>query len=235
MFKHLHGRGEDKARIFFKTPSMETPPRTWRRRVCNCLCGSSSRNTSTDVEKTYRVERVNVVRRKHLHGRGEDPATTVASAPSRETPPRTWRRHPLSFCSSFAGGNTSTDVEKTCAECSRHKRLRKHLHGRGEDCLYGEGNTRSVETPPRTWRRQQLVDFVVTIRRNTSTDVEKTQKARIKLRYGEETPPRTWRRPYEAFRRVVVLRNTSTDVEKTAARSASSCRGQKHLHGRGED
>ena len=131
---------------------------------------------------------------KHLHGRGEDKARIFFKTPSMETPPRTWRRHPLSFCSSFAGGNTSTDVEKTCAECSRHKRLRKHLHGRGEDCLYGEGNTRSVETPPRTWRR-----------------------------------------PYEAFRRVVVLRNTSTDVEKTAARSASSCRGQKHLHGRGED
>ena len=50
-----------------------------------------------------------------------------------------------------------------------------------------------------------------------------------------ETPPRTWKRHCLAGRLLEPHGNTSTDVEKTAARSASSCRGQKHLHGRGED
>ena len=97
---------------------------------------------------------------KHLHGRGED-CGSCGNA-------------------SAGTGNTSTDVEKTNNRPKIWPSNRKHLHGRGED---GRGlliNTAGLETPPRTWRRhyQQVPDFYV--RRNTSTDVEKTARFGIK-------------------------------------------------------
>ena len=113
MFKHLHGRGEDKARIFFKTPSMETPPRTWRRHPVALRTEVLDRNTSTDVEKTLFPCQAGQRRRKHLHGRGEDPDVLPQVKRMEETPPRTWRRQIQERLKDARIGNTSTDVEKT--------------------------------------------------------------------------------------------------------------------------
>ena len=52
MFKHLHGRGEDKGIAFRVIDPIETPPRTWRRPSDIGLRLRNGRNTSTDVEKT---------------------------------------------------------------------------------------------------------------------------------------------------------------------------------------
>ena len=50
--KHLHGRGEDLNGNETDNPSVETPPRTWRRPKQFVELPRTSRNTSTDVEKT---------------------------------------------------------------------------------------------------------------------------------------------------------------------------------------
>ena len=51
---------------------VETPPRTWRRRIYFGLTDTISRNTSTDVEKTQKTLDRLTDNEKHLHGRGED-------------------------------------------------------------------------------------------------------------------------------------------------------------------
>ena len=112
-----------------------------------------------------------------------------------------------------------------------------------------------VETPPRTWRRQSVLRDPELVRRNTSTDVEKTLakmlQVHIHLKHlhgrGEdnvvprsvywivETPPRTWRRPPATDLYIRKNGNTSTDVEKTMKTKRHRTPSWKHLHGRGED
>ena len=93
------------------------------------------------------------------------------------------------------------------------------------------------------------------LRRNTSTDVEKTDISHLCYKQfwkhlhgrGEdtgsiesissfsETPPRTWRRPPSLCLGTRWRGNTSTDVEKTDSRQIGHRSARKHLHGRGED
>ena len=193
------------------------------------------RNISTDVEKTSVRCSTKLRPEKHLHGRGEDRASSSLASASPETPPRTWRRrsHRAAPC-----------------ECGW-----KHLHGRGEDSQKPTAKGRELETPPRTWRRLCDADGRSSGLGNTSTDVEKTpsedrqRPASRKHLHGRgedscpvskllpwpETPPRTWRR-LGIFRQWRLGRgNTSTDVEKTDTYMMLSVCSKKHLHGRGED
>ncbi len=71
-------------------------------------------------------------------------------------------------------GNTSTDVEKTLCAQSSVTFPEKHLHGRGEDLHLRREGLGYEETPPRTWRRLRVALQKQRLRRNTSTDVEKT-------------------------------------------------------------
>ena len=167
-------------------------------------------NTSTDVEKTTdRGSRTGVVW-KHLHGRGEDVFTFLCTCSEKETPPRTWRRHPWMLAPVELDGNTSTDVEKTRWPLSFTVNGGKHLHGRGEDIAAMHARRTTSETPPRTWRRPPP--------RNTSTDVEKTDVKAGTFATPFETPPRTWRRQPAQVEEAIEARNTSTDVEKTLYR-----------------
>ena len=50
------------------------------------------RNTPTGVGKTLRVARAEQARRKHPHGRGEDPGFSSGVIEVEETPPRAWGR-----------------------------------------------------------------------------------------------------------------------------------------------
>ncbi len=132
-----------------------------------------------------------------------------------ETPPRTWRRRNVHAQYGKPSGNTSTDVEKTETHAGAVEKLQKHLHGRGEDFwrplandrLNGNTSTdvektplgprllcRSLETPPRTWRRLRDSCACAASRGNTSTDVEKTLLKSASDLDKPETPPRTWRR-----------------------------------------
>ena len=70
-------------------------------------------NTSTDVEKTDGLGVELFLRKKHLHGRGEDVLEGDRRSGGLETPPRTWRRRIVFVGISPEAGNTSTDVEKT--------------------------------------------------------------------------------------------------------------------------
>ena len=158
-WKHLHGRGED-----------------WRTIIIGWLF---SRNTSTDVEKTVTHNTSTTTHWKHLHGRGEDRNTPLMMVRHLETPPRTWRRLLLSLSLFLVLGNTSTDVEKTNRKTRTIRMLKKHLHGRGEDCRKLKDDRFAVETPPRTWRRLKMNAERHIPSRNTSTDVEKTTSMSI--------------------------------------------------------
>ena len=131
--KHLHGRGEDLFVLIWKFPTLETPPRTWRRRTTRGLGSAFERNTSTDVEKTCARTAFRINRKKHLHGRGEDNSSARSPLPLLETPPRTWRRQKRRSASAWSTRNTSTDVEKTTIGYGWTHGVQKHLHGRGED------------------------------------------------------------------------------------------------------
>ncbi len=172
---------------------------------------------------------------KHLHGRGEDLAPPVFFGMSTETPPRTWRRLALaSGCGRYLG-NTSTDVEKTSAKPKESSIRWKHLHGRGEDMVSSLCTDKSLETPPRTWRRLWLLHFRTRCQwkhlhgRGEDDVIGNTGNALT------ETPPRTWRRPCKASTQGMISGNTSTDVEKTEVWVEKAKRSKKHLHGRGED
>ena len=111
--KHLHGRGEDSPVLPIFPGLLETPPRTWRRQRSNAIRAAVSGNTSTDVEKTPVTGFAQEIRRKHLHGRGEDLARKKQPMSNSETPPRTWRRLHSGDGREVGARNTSTDVEKT--------------------------------------------------------------------------------------------------------------------------
>ena len=153
--KHLHGRGEDDLFPVNCDAVCETPPRTWRRPYLKHDGTQSTRNTSTDVEKTEDEEEADEDFEKHLHGRGEDSDGGNACWWRRETPPRTWRRPRRVKNCMLCVRNTSTDVEKTSSHNVDKSTSQKHLHGRGEDF-----NTTGIPS---------------SVVRNTSTDVEKTQ------------------------------------------------------------
>ena len=85
-----------------------------------------------------------------------------------------WRKleHARLWCDAL--GNTSTYVEKTSSFCLAQLPIRKHLHVCGEN-----RNERGVlkaylETPPRMWRKPDVIGWLRLKRRNTSTYVEKT-------------------------------------------------------------
>ena len=148
--------------------------------------GTNGRNTSTDVEKTWRFDRQGRHHEKHLHGRGEDFAREGPREAVQETPPRTWRRPGAHAGSATTDGNTSTDVEKTAPASTSQRLPRKHLHGRGEDEFQHLLAELELETPPRTWRRRCWRLGGNLVGRNTSTDVEKTDKSRLTdLRAGK--------------------------------------------------
>ena len=174
-------------------------------------------------------------RGKHLHGRGEDFGILTACRTKEETPPRTWRRRVNRHRTNALHGNTSTDVEKTHASNSKVLKTQKHLHGRGEDCINASLTARTLETPPRTWRRLANLFSYLSLSRNTSTDVEKTEVSFghvVSLRkhlHGRGEDLR------ELLRESEELRNTSTDVEKTVMPEVVLVTPKKHLHGRGED
>ncbi len=111
---------------------------------------------------------------KHLHGRGEDTPSPFAPKSLTETPPRTWRRLRAENVPASRCRNTSTDVEKTDTDSGLLWLVKKHLHGRGEDSTIVGRENRTLETPPRTWRRLVALGRFCRRHGNTSTDVEKT-------------------------------------------------------------
>ena len=193
---------------------METPPRTWGRRLGYTLPIRAWGNTPTHVGKTGMCRPVPRCDQKHPHARGEDLASVHSVQYGKETPPRTWGRpaHPWSYESGW--GNTPTHVGKTFSESPVTARRWKHPHARGEDGITRQTLTEKPETPPRTWGRRSGTQRRGPADRNTPTHVGKTffqrdsQKParkhphargedRNSIRDGcqsRETPPRTWGR-----------------------------------------
>ena len=100
--------------------------------------------------------------------------TTKVGALKKETPPRMWRKRYHFASSAHVFGNTSTYVEKTVHEASFYRSNWKHLHVCGENVKDKKGESVTLETPPRMWRK---LGFLITFGnhfRNTSTYVEKT-------------------------------------------------------------
>ena len=98
-----------------------------------------------------------------------------------ETPPRTWRRPIFVSNLDVSIRNTSTYVEKTFIIISFTNGFEKHLHVRGEDSRLADKIPFGLETPPRTWRRLAHAQEDPLAVGNTSTYVEKTYTAHIKL------------------------------------------------------
>ncbi len=112
-----------------------------------------------------------------------------------------------------------------------------------------------METPPRAWGRQLLIQMASLMITNTPTGVGKTVKHLISgssLREhphgrGEdrrwipsrkshsETPPRAWGRPLHGKYPPGKTGNTPTGVGKTHQGQPGAERRKKHPHGRGED
>ena len=131
--KHLHIRGENprigRTRKFLR----ETPPHTWRKSDFARQVIKPVGNTSTYVEKILSFCRPTSEPGKHLHIRGENETSFTKIFYFPETPPHTWRKFRTFFCSDSRPGNTSTYVEKILRRLRRRRRVRKHLHIRGEN------------------------------------------------------------------------------------------------------
>ncbi len=153
--------------------------------------------------------------RKHPHGRGEDFRCMWPVFRLLETPPRAWGRQISAENINRVNRNTPTGVGKTARRFRYSHKLKKHPHGRGEDC----------KTP---------VLFNVKLR-NTPTGVGKTLFGRgvfllvwkhphgrgedrvvVHLYYSrQETPPRAWGRPIYLLDFGLGVGNTPTGVGKT--------------------
>ena len=112
-----------------------------------------------------------------------------------------------------------------------------------------------METPPRTWGRQEKPTRGDFERRNTPTHVGKTVAVRSSMVRGrkhphargedrmgcchfrlcQETPPRTWGRHRGDGAIRIRLRNTPTHVGKTVVSVHKLDMPEKHPHARGED
>ena len=253
--KHPHGRGEDHPLFHKGRRNLETPPRTWGRPWHPRCSRSLVRNTPTDVGKTYPLPWIVRVNGKHPHGRGEDKSGALISRIWSETPPRTWGRRQLGHGLEPGDRNTPTDVGKTPPRHVPSLSGWKHPHGRGEDPDTQAECFSAVETPPRTWGRQDNSLEKSAPRRNTPTDVGKTPaEADLLCQGGKhphgrgedgwrtpcapvrvETPPRTWGRPVDVAKCHLMARNTPTDVGKTRQDQVACSGKRKHPHGRGED
>ena len=153
--------------------------------------------------------------------------------------PRMWGRQ-----SAFTGNivctrNTPTHVGKTSPRSSEEQGRGKHPHARGEDDSPVDIGRVPLETPPRTWGRQERVNIRPSSLRNTPTHVGKTGTGGAALlplqkhphARGEdgltvvapsgrgETPPRTWGRPFSVTRQKRSSGNTPTHVGKTTVLS----------------
>ncbi len=91
--KHPHERGEDLIEMLHVKPHIETPPRTWGRRVPQMSFRNRQRNTPTDVGKTISWFCLLCYLQKHPHRRGEDMFFKWRIWENKETPPQTWGRH----------------------------------------------------------------------------------------------------------------------------------------------
>ena len=91
-WKHLHERGEDDSGSESLVIFIETPPRAWRRLWLRMFLHGQARNTSTSVEKTFKIIALECMHKKHLHERGEDLFLLTVERDPVETPPRAWRR-----------------------------------------------------------------------------------------------------------------------------------------------
>ena len=111
--KHLHARGENSEKLRKSPVMIETPPRTWRKPPLVGLSRISTGNTSTHVEKTWKILAIASAREKHLHARGENFEQTWKHGFVQETPPRTWRKLGTTMVFGVLQRNTSTHVEKT--------------------------------------------------------------------------------------------------------------------------
>ena len=90
--KHPHGRGEDVLSECVCCFAAETPPRAWGRHQFNRKRADFVRNTPTGVGKTGNCYQTDSKKKKHPHGRGEDPAHHPRLSNNPETPPRAWGR-----------------------------------------------------------------------------------------------------------------------------------------------
>ena len=111
--KHPHARGEDVRAISIAGVKIETPPRTWGRRIECSGPDGEPRNTPTHVGKTDLTRSYLDTLRKHPHARGEDHGAHPRGVGRPETPPRTWGRHSQSVIPREVCGNTPTHVGKT--------------------------------------------------------------------------------------------------------------------------
>ena len=136
-----------------------------------------------------------------------------------------------------------------------HRPIKKHPHGRGEDCREQRLNAQQEETPPRAWGRPIRSGRAVLPERNTPTGVGKTKAVTRSRRCtrkhphgrgedsGEslapvsrlETPPRAWGRLSPLAVYVPPVGNTPTGVGKTGICLPLVHIVSKHPHGRGED
>src|SRR5690554_6803786 len=92
LWKHPHGRGEDR-RYSCQAPSTsETPPRAWGRQSAILEVCVVNGNTPTGVGKTSQTASSPAPAQKHPHGRGEDSAPGIQHCINLETPPRAWGR-----------------------------------------------------------------------------------------------------------------------------------------------
>ena len=112
---------------------VETPPRTWGRRIMRNAKSKKQRNTPTHVGKTPLMYLVGTLDRKHPHARGEDLSVSPVPSEAEETPPRTWGRLTRWTTLSSLRRNTPTHVGKTLGRWREKNLFMKHPHARGED------------------------------------------------------------------------------------------------------
>ena len=110
--KHLHIRGENASLTLIGVISLETPPHTWRKYHVDPMGPNQTGNTSTYVEKIWRMSYEKHLRQKHLHIRGENMISCFFRVVVVETPPHTWRKSDFDRLCMRVSGNTSTYVEK---------------------------------------------------------------------------------------------------------------------------
>jgi len=87
----------------------------------------------------------------HPHGRGDNQSADAQESEPRGSPPRAWGQCCRLRLRNVASRFTPTGVGTIVAPHTVSTNAAVHPHGRGDNCIYVEPDTRRVGSPPRAW------------------------------------------------------------------------------------
>ncbi len=149
---HLHVRGDILIYQVLRRPHAGSSPRAWRHYSARASVSPTARFISTCVETFKRICAISIIKKVHLHVRGDIELSFSASLDALGSSPRAWRH--------WAGERRRRwrcRFISTCVETLRNLQMaplrhQVHLHVRGDIMFVLSKGRPKTGSSPRAWR-----------------------------------------------------------------------------------